>query len=113
METDAGRARAQGPAPSLFQPCLTQPKQYTADVMKSIMYFGPPLHILTSIHLIPPPYLNIHNFAIQPSPYCAIQPSNCITSSYLGQHPPPYLAIYISISKNQIWDAGLILVSQI
>ena len=74
METDAGqdmkrwvkvhhwllvRARAQGPAPSLFHPCLTQPKQYAADLMKSMMYFDPPLHILTSIHLHiwPSPYL--------------------------------------------------------
>ena len=48
-----------GPAPSLFHPCLTQPKQYAADVMKSMMYFDPPLHILTSIHLhiLPCPYL--------------------------------------------------------
>ena len=53
------RALGPGPAPSLFHPCLTQPKQYTADVMKSMMYFDPPLHILTSIrlHIWPSPYL--------------------------------------------------------
>ena len=38
-------------------PFLTQPNQYTADVMKSMMYFDPPLHMLASIHLLPHPHL--------------------------------------------------------
>ena len=48
---------AQAPAPALFlpDPAHSEP----ADVMKSMMYFDPPLHILTSIHLHiwPSPYL--------------------------------------------------------
>ena len=60
METDAGQdikrwyqsagARAgPGPAPAFFLPDPAHSE--TADVMKSMMYFDPPLHILTSIHL--------------------------------------------------------------
>ena len=47
METDAGAGP--GPAPALFLPDPAHSE--TADVMKSMMYFDPPLHVLTSIHL--------------------------------------------------------------
>ena len=74
METDAGpdmkmlvliakcrkmqaQGLGQGPAPALFLPDPAHSE--TADVMKSMMYFDPPLHFRTSIrfHIWPSPYL--------------------------------------------------------
>ena len=55
------------PVPALFlpDPAHSEP----ADVMKSVMYFDPPLHILTSIrlHIWPSPYLTYSAISIRRS----------------------------------------------
>ena len=53
----AGAGPGPAPAPALFLPDPAHSE--TADVMKSMMYFDSPLHILTSIHLhiLPSSYL--------------------------------------------------------
>ena len=61
--TSAGAGPAPAPAPALFLPDTAHSE--TADVMKSMMYFDPPLHILTSIHLHILPFSDLTNPLIQ------------------------------------------------
>ena len=60
----AGAGAGPGPAPALFLPDPAHSE--TADGMKSMMYFDPPFHILTRIHLHiwPCPYLTYSAISI-------------------------------------------------
>ena len=51
MEVDAGQDMNIIDFMSSAAYCLTQPSEYAADDIKSMMHFDPSLHILTSIHL--------------------------------------------------------------